>query len=121
MFLERDAFLTELIDARSRAAAGQGCAVLVSGEAGVGKTTLVERFADAIEAADTPGQVVWGACDALFTPRPLGPLLDIARQARGPLRGLAEGKVDRERLFAALLEELSRAQPQTFAILEDVH
>jgi DNA-binding CsgD family transcriptional regulator len=120
MFLERDAFLHELDGARARAAAGTGCIALVSGEAGIGKTTLVEAFARKAEAADN-ARVLWGACDALYTPRPLGPLFDIARQARGRLRGLADGDVDRERLFAALLTELAQAPPPTVAILEDVH
>ena len=121
MFLERDPFLNELQAARAGAASGEGCVALVSGEAGIGKTTLVERFLERTQQADSRVRVLWGACDALFTPRPLGPLLDMARQAQGPLRELIRAGVDRERLFAALLDELSRAGLPTVAVFEDVH
>src|SRR5688572_19770515 len=114
MFLERDAFLAELHDAGT-SAASQGCIALVSGEAGIGKTSLVESF-----CTDTRARVLWGACDALFTPRPLGPLLDMARQTQGLLRELARTGAERERLFNALLDELSRQSP-TVAVFEDVH
>jgi DNA-binding CsgD family transcriptional regulator len=121
MFLERDAFLTELDVALAGAAGGRGCAVLVSGEAGIGKTTLLEHFADRLHTADGRTRVLWGACDALFTPRPLGPLLDMARQTPGVLREVTRGTVDRERVFLSLLDELSRSSPRTLAIFEDVH
>src|SRR5687768_7082239 len=121
MFLERDAFLTELDVALAGAAGGRGCAVLVSGEAGIGKTTLLEHFADRLQTADSRTRVLWGACDALFTPRPLGPLLDMARQTPGVLREVTRGTVDRERVFLSLLDELSRPSPRTLAIFEDVH
>jgi DNA-binding CsgD family transcriptional regulator/tetratricopeptide (TPR) repeat protein len=121
MLLERDAFLRELNVALADAASGQGCAVLVSGEAGIGKTTLLEHFAASVHTADGRTRVLWGACDALFTPRPLGPLLDMARQAPGTLRELRQTNIDRERLFVAVLDELSRALPRTVAIFEDVH
>ena len=121
MFLERDAFLTELDVALAGAAGGRGCAVLVSGEAGIGKTTLLEHFADRLQTADGRTRVLWGACDALFTPRPLGPLLDMARQTPGVLREVTRGTVDRERVFLSLLDELSRPSPRTLAIFEDVH
>ena len=120
MFLERDAFLTEL-DVALAGAGGQGCVVLVSGEAGIGKTTLLERFADRLQTADGRTRVLWGACDALFTPRPLGPLLDMARQAQGVLREVTRDNIDRERVFLSVLDELSRASPRTLAIFEDVH
>src|SRR5262245_48983075 len=62
-------------------AACSGCIVPVSGEAGIGRTTLVEGFAE----RNTRARVFCGACDALFTPRPLGPLYDIAPQTQGEL------------------------------------
>ena len=80
--LERKRFFDELEAILSDVAGGKGRFVLVSGEAGIGKTTLVERFADANKQN---ARVLWGACDALFTPRPLGPLYDIAHQTRGRL------------------------------------
>src|SRR5690606_15004510 len=121
MFLEREAFLEDLESARAGAAAGAGCAVLVCGEAGIGKTTLVERFTRELAERGGRVRVLWGACDALFTPRPLGPLLDIASQSDGPLRSAVEEGADREALFSALLAELSRPAPQTLAVFEDVH
>jgi len=54
---------------------------LVAGEAGVGKSALVEQL-----QRDLPdARWLWGACDGLFTPRPLGPLFDLAAQLGGEL------------------------------------
>lgn len=117
--LERDRFLTELNQSLAAAVAGAGSVVLVSGEAGIGKTTLVDAF----EAQASEGGVrsLRGSCDALHTPRPLGPLLDIARAAGGRLRAVVEGGADREELFAALLDELRRPAVPTLVVFEDVH
>jgi DNA-binding CsgD family transcriptional regulator/tetratricopeptide (TPR) repeat protein len=119
MLLERDAFLEELESARARGLGGAGCVALVSGEAGIGKTTLVEHFARGLPATEV--RCLWGACDALFTPRPLGPLLDIARETGGPLREAVDLGSSRERLFTAFLAELNASDRQTLAIVEDVH
>ena len=55
--------------------------VVVSGESGAGKTSFVEAFVDRWV---TDERVLWGACDPLPTPRPLGPIHDVAhRLARG--------------------------------------
>jgi predicted ATPase len=71
--LERAADLAALDESLSQALAGHGSFVLVSGDAGIGKTALVRAFCDA-RRSNT--RVLWGACDPLFTPRPLGPLLN---------------------------------------------
>src|SRR5215467_5057785 len=85
--LERGEFFDELEAILETVAAGIGRIVLVSGEAGIGKTALVEGFA---ERHSAKARVFWGACDALFTPRPLGPLYDIAPQTQGELLTLLE-------------------------------
>jgi hypothetical protein len=64
----------------------------VSGEAGIGKTSLIEQF---VQSQKNECRVLWGGCDALFTPRPLGPIYDIARQIRGPLLTLLEDEASR--------------------------
>ena len=75
--LEREAQREVIQNALDRVRQGHGSTVLVSGEAGVGKTSFVADFTAPYRSA---GLVFWGACDPLFTPRPLGPLYDIALQ-----------------------------------------
>ena len=79
--LERDAFLHTLDDLLGQVEEGSGRIALVSGEAGIGKTSLVEALPPAAAAAT---RVLWGTCEALFTPRPLGPLYDFASQTEQP-------------------------------------
>jgi hypothetical protein len=78
-----DAALTAVTATRT------GRLVFVGGEAGVGKTTLLRQFA--ADARPT-ARVLWGACDALFTPRALGPLLDVAEATAGELEDLVAGE-----------------------------
>jgi len=73
--------------------AGGGCIALVHGEAGIGKTALVKELSRRQQAR----RVLWGACDALFTPRPLAPLNDIARQTMGVLLEAINSGTDRAR------------------------
>jgi AAA ATPase domain len=74
MLLERDAALASLAGYARDAAGADGRLVLVGGEGGVGKSALVEQF-----HRDLPGaRWSWSGCDGLFTPRPLGPLFDLA-------------------------------------------
>jgi DNA-binding CsgD family transcriptional regulator len=91
--------------------------VLVAGEAGVGKSALARRFCD---ERCTDARVLWGACDALHTPRPLGPLLDVAAATGGRLQDVVERGDKPHAVFAALLEELLSRTP-TVAVLEDLH
>src|SRR5215471_3000572 len=103
--LERGAFSTQLDTLLQQTADGTARTVLVSGEAGIGKTALVERFVErAQQRQQATTRVLWGACEALFTPRPLGPLYDIAQQTQGPLRALLDSETNRATLFAAVLD-----------------
>ena len=115
--LERAEFFKQLQDTLAEVARGQGRLVLVSGEAGIGKTSLVEQF---LEKQENKYRVLWGGCDALFTPRPLGPLYDLALQVRGDLLTLLEQEAPRTTIFSAVFEEL-QSQPSTVLVFEDVH
>src|SRR5215472_15588592 len=105
VLLERDHFFDQLSALLRTASTGHGQTVLISGEAGIGKTALVEQFVNQQCGA---ARRLWGVCDALFTPRPLGPLHDIAAQARGILSQLMGRDTERSTLFSALLEELQQ-------------
>ncbi len=109
------AVLGDSLDAVRKSSRGQ--LVLVSGEAGVGKTALLRRFCD--ERAGG-ARVLWGACDALFTPTPLGPFLDIADSTGGSLAEVVEAGGGPFEVATALMGEL-RARPPTIVVLEDVH
>ncbi len=131
--LEREPALASLAGDAAEARRGEGRLILVGGEAGVGKTALVERFQRNLPDA----RWSWGACDGLFTPRPLGPLYDLADQLGGVLLDLcsrggdggigsgadsAAGRgADREELFRALLRQVSEPGALNVIVVEDVH
>ncbi len=81
-----------------------GRVVVVAGEAGIGKTALVAAACDGLRER----RVLWGACDPLITPRPMGPLRDVVGQAAG----------SREAVLATALEELAAG---AVLALEDLH
>ncbi len=95
--LERASFLQTLGEYAADARGGDGRLVLVSGESGMGKTALLEAF----QRQTSRDRWLWGACDGLLTPRPLGPLFDIASQAGGELAALCHAGAARDRLFTA--------------------
>jgi DNA-binding CsgD family transcriptional regulator len=115
--LERSAQLEGLDDRLAAIRAdGRGRLVLIAGEAGVGKTSLVRRFCDVARTA----RVLWGACDTLYTPRPLGPLVDIADEAGGELAAVVGDGPTPGVLVAALARDLRRQAP-AIVVIEDVH
>ncbi len=116
--LERDHCFDQLSELLRTATTGNGRTVLISGEAGIGKTALVEQF---MSQQGSAARRLWGACEALFTPRPLGPLYDIATQAGGNLSTLMGRDTERPTLFSAFLDELQQSPLPTVVVFEDVH
>src|SRR5438067_2318794 len=115
--VEREQELAALEAALTEAAAGRPQVVLVTAEAGGGKTALIEHFC-AGRTGST--RVLRGACDPLFTPRPLGPLLDVAADVGPELRSRLLGEAIPHEVAAALIEELRMRQP-TVLVVEDIH
>jgi DNA-binding CsgD family transcriptional regulator/tetratricopeptide (TPR) repeat protein len=88
--------------------------VLIRGEAGIGKSTLVAQFLREVgQRADT----LSGGCDDLLTPQPLAPIWDVARTMPALLGPLGDG--DRRAVMEALLALLSRVPRPTVLVLED--
>jgi DNA-binding CsgD family transcriptional regulator/tetratricopeptide (TPR) repeat protein len=114
--LERTRELSVLDEALG-AAGSHGRLVLVGGEAGVGKTALLRRFCDEHHHS---ARILSGTCDALFTPRPLGPLLDVAAITGGQLEEVVESGARPHEVAAALMRELG-TRTLTILVLEDLH
>ncbi len=114
--LEREAQLRYLDDVLREVKQEGGRTALVYGEAGIGKTSLVENF---LQTQTASWRVLRGACDSLFTPRPLAPFHDIALQTGGDLLTLLASGSDRNAIFTACLGELGK-QP-AIMLVEDIH
>ncbi len=116
--LERAPQLGALHLRMQEAMASEGSLTLVLGEAGVGKTALVRAV-----TVDRPRgmRLLWGACDALSTPRPLAPLHDIALTAGGELAAVMASDASKHERLGAALAELVAPRPPTVLVIEDVH
>jgi DNA-binding CsgD family transcriptional regulator len=88
--------------------------VLLAGEAGVGKTALVRAFGDRHRSV----YALSGGCEALFTPRPLGPLLDMAADVGGELAEVTERGASASEVLTALTRAL---RGTSIVIVEDLH
>jgi DNA-binding CsgD family transcriptional regulator len=114
--VERDTELAALQAQWTRARAGSGGFVLVTAESGGGKTALVNEFARSLMGQ---APVLWGACDPLATPRPLGPLLDVRDQLGAETRILLEGAGQAHEIYLAVHNDL-RAHPRIL-VVDDLH
>ena len=112
---EELAALNDRLDAVE--ASGRGHVVLLRGEAGVGKTALIRELCD-LRAGSA--RIVHGACEPLFTPRPLGPLIEIAHELDGGLVPLVERGAKPYEVVTALVQELDGSIPVVL-VLDDLH
>jgi chloramphenicol 3-O-phosphotransferase len=64
LLIERESQLAALHQYAMEANRGQGRLVLISGEPGIGKSVLIEEFAQGLAKA----RWLWAGCDGLFTP-----------------------------------------------------
>jgi DNA-binding CsgD family transcriptional regulator/tetratricopeptide (TPR) repeat protein len=113
--LERTELLDELRGAIMAARRGEGRVIILEGEAGVGKSSVLRVVARRPEAGT---RSLWGVCDALTTPRPLGPLADMA--AHGALATAARmaERAPIHEIFDAFMDDLGTP---TVVVMEDIH
>ncbi|WP_101949570.1 helix-turn-helix transcriptional regulator [Mycobacterium sp. 3519A] len=97
------------------ARAGRGGMLIVSGESGAGKTSFVESFVDGWIRDE---RLLWGVCDPLPTPRPLGPIHDLSPALAPASRELLEHSDAPYDIFSALHDDLCTA-PSIF-VLDDL-
>jgi DNA-binding CsgD family transcriptional regulator len=99
------------------AATRRGGVIIVSGEAGIGKTALLRQFQGELPQRVTS---LWGRCDPLFTPRPLGPLLEPAALLGGEPAELLAADAKPFDIAVAFADTLGAITPGVL-IIEDVH
>ncbi|MCI0545499.1 MAG: AAA family ATPase [Actinobacteria bacterium] len=118
MLLEREGQLADLHQALDHASDGSGALILVGGEAGAGKTSLVRAF---VASLNDSSLVIGGACDPLTTPRPLGPLHDFAADPNSGLSDLDFDESTSFQLFEMVLDRLRNTIRPIVMVVEDVH
>ncbi len=115
--LEREQHLSQLEEHLRHAAAGHGRMVFIGGEAGVGKTALVDKFCQDFTGAT----VLRTSCDSLSTPGPLGPVHDLAPALGFQIDRHAVDGETREELFRIVLAAFAARPGPTVAVGEDAH
>ena len=113
--LERDDTLDELATGFESARRGRGHAVLIGADAGAGKTSVVREFCRRLDASTS---VLFGACDPLSTPRPLGPFHDLTTSGR-MLLGPGQVGTSASAVFECLRDVVS--EQTTVLVLDDLH
>lgn len=116
--IEREIFLTSLQTQFDKIKQGEGHIGFICGEAGIGKTSLVKWFC-AQQRDQCP--IYLGTCDALFAPRPLAPLYDVALQMGDPVLQNGQTIEDRAGLFTHFFQVLGQPNQPVILVFEDIH
>ena len=118
VLVEREVPLQRVSEALERARRGKGGTLLLSGEAGIGKSALIEHVAKTGAAG---WRVLRGGCEDLLSPRPLGPLSDIARTHALRFAEPPQDAASTDAVFAAFLDFLAANRNGSLLIFEDLH
>jgi DNA-binding CsgD family transcriptional regulator len=116
--IERELFLASLQKSFQRADHEEGHCIYISGEAGIGKTSLVKAFCSTVK---NRCKIYKGTCDALFAPRPLAPLYDILLQIRKKPPEQSHATEDRTALFTEIFHHLKNENEISLIVFEDIH
>jgi ATP/maltotriose-dependent transcriptional regulator MalT len=116
--IERSGFLASMQTKFADVVEGEGHCLLICGEAGIGKTSIVKQFC---KENKNIYRIYTGSCDALFTPRPLAPLYDIIWQLGSNIRESIMNITDRAELFTRFFQELVNQNDTTLIVIEDIH
>lgn len=116
--LERESYLRELDHLLDDAGHRHGRILFLGGEAGVGKTSLVEAF---VREVEHDVDAVRSSCDALSTPGPLSSVRPHASALGIDFQPhLREGQF-RDDLFHAMYDALDRRSDPVLMVGEDAH
>lgn len=119
MLLERQAQLAQLDELLAEASRGHGRVAALSGEAGAGKSALVEAFTS---RAGPDARIFRSACEDLSIPDPLGPLYDLAREAQWAMPQAVDARRgQRLPLFSDAMEVFEARTGATLLVIEDLH
>jgi DNA-binding SARP family transcriptional activator/tetratricopeptide (TPR) repeat protein len=108
VFIGRRSEIEKLSALWKSAAKAQGAIALIEGEAGIGKTRLVQELIDI--AAARGGSVVVAHC-LDYAPSPLGPLLDVVRSLHARNPAVIERSGPLRSALASLIPELTAPAP----------
>jgi predicted ATPase len=115
--LERKSELSKLSLLWANATRGMGKTVLITGEAGVGRSSFLQSFSEQVKGVGTH---FLGCCEPLFSPRPLGPLHDIAPRLGKSFTHCIRDQENHSIIFSSLMDELIRIGKPICLVFEDV-
>ncbi len=116
--LERDHQISRLHELLETAGSGSGQLLFLSAEAGGGKSTLIEHFAESVRS-HVGVRIV--SCDGLGMPGPFGPLYDIASALGPQVEAVLNAHAPRDLLFRTVLSALREAPGPNVFVGEDAH